>query len=83
MDLWIIPNKIVDNFEGKIDNLHRTDDGESSQQSHRATNGGHLILGFSHGVLGDSVKRGSVEIDSDDPQLILPFIFLERVICYM
>ena len=35
---WIIPNKIVDNFEGKIDNLHRTDDGESSQQSHRATN---------------------------------------------
>ena len=79
--LWIIPNKIVDNFEGKIDNLHRTDDGESGQQSHRATNGGHLILGFSHGVLGDSVKRWSVEIDSDDPQLILPFIFLERFLC--
>ena len=34
-----VPQYVKDDLDSKIDNLHSTDDGEASEESHSASNG--------------------------------------------
>ena len=55
---------LKNNFYGKVDNLHSTDDGEASEKSHGATYCRQHVHKFSCPVLGDSVKCWGVKVDS-------------------
>ena len=36
--IYVLYDQVYDDFDSKVDNLHSTDDGESSEKSHGATN---------------------------------------------
>ena len=56
------------NINGKVDNLHSTDDGESGEESHGASKRRQLVYKLNCFVLGDFVKRGRVKVDPHELQ---------------
>ena len=60
-----LPNdKTENNLDSKVDNLHSTDDGKPSEESHGSSNGWQFVHSWVWSVLGDLVKGGCVKIDS-------------------
>ena len=68
---------LIDKFENdlpsKVDYLYSTDNGESSEQSHGASNCRELVYKLCCSVLGDSVKCWGVKVDPHISQLVFPF----------
>ena len=60
----LIPNKANKYFDYKVDNLHSTDEGKSSEKPHCASNSRQLRFKVCFFILGDLVKSWGVEIDS-------------------
>ena len=60
---FVFPNDVPYNFSGKVEDLHCTDDGESSEKSHGASNCRQHVHKLCCSVLGDSVKCWSVKVD--------------------
>ena len=70
----ILLKDVPSNFSSKVENFHCTDDGESSEESHGASNGRqhvHKLCCFIH---GDFVKCGGVKIDPYKSHVIDPLI---------
>ena len=57
-------------FSGKVYDFHRTDDGEPSEKAHGSSNCRKYVYNLRCPInlfFGDSVKGGSVKIDSHKP----------------
>ena len=57
-------DKFPDIFGSEVDDLHSTDDGESSEESHVATYCWYLVHKLYSSIFCDSVKSWGVEVDS-------------------
>ena len=62
MKIYLL-NKVNDKFCCEIENLHSTDDGEPSEESHGASNCRQHVHKLCCSVLGNSVKCWGVKID--------------------
>ena len=72
--LILLLKQINGSFPCKVENLHSTDDGESSEKSHGASNCWqhvHKLCWFIH---GDFVKSWCVKVDPHKSQLVFPLI---------
>ena len=72
--LILLLKQINGSFPCKVENLHSTDDGESSEKSHGTTNCRqhiHKLCCFLH---GDSFNCGGVKVDPYKPQVVFPLI---------
>ena len=56
----------------KVENLHSTDDGESSEKSHGASNCRQHVHKLCSSVLGDFVKSWGVKVNSYEFKFVLP-----------
>ena len=70
---------IENNLSSKVENFYSTDDGESSEKSHGASNCRQHVHKLGCSVLGDSVKCWGVKINPDISQLVSPLIILNRM----
>ena len=52
-----------DDLDCKVGNLHSTDDGEASEESHGSTNSWQYVYKLSCPVLGDSVKGCCIKVN--------------------
>ena len=60
-----------ENLGGKINQLNATDDGESSEKAHGASNKADLVCQFYLRVSLNLIKGGSVKEDLNEPEIWL------------
>ena len=72
-DLVLLKNA-PSKFSGKVDDFHRTDDGEPSEKSHGASNCRQHVHKLCCSVLLYSVKRWGGEVDPHESQVVFPLI---------
>ena len=78
-EIFIVNESILhnwkDDLDSKVDNLHSTDDGEPSEESHGASNSWQHVHKLGCSVLGDSVKCGDIKINPHKSQIQFQLIF--------
>ena len=76
--VFLILDKIPDNFRQKVENFHSTDDGKPSEKSHGASNCWEHVYKFCCSVLGDSIKCRGVKEYSHISQSSIPLILYKH-----
>ena len=71
------------NFGRIVENLNSTNDRESSEKSHGASNCWQHVHKLCRCILLDSVKCWGVEINPHKLQIVFPFIFLKNKLYYV
>ena len=64
---------IFNRFSKEIENLHSTDDGESSEQSKSSSNYGKLVNSLGSSVFSHIIISRSVDEDTNDLVAVFPF----------
>ena len=71
--MWLF-HEVENNFSSKVDNLNSTDNGESSEKSHGASNCRQHVHKLCSSIFCDSVKCRSVKVYPHKSQLVFPLV---------